>query len=76
MFYRPVQPALLDETLGRNWRVRRKQLPVSLVMLDIDHFKSFNEYGWWATVCCKIGRIAAEQVRGRIFPAAMAARNL
>ena len=34
----------LDETLQRELaRAARKQLPVSLVMLDIDHFKSFND---------------------------------
>lgn len=34
----------LDETLGRELlRAGRKQLPVAVVLLDVDHFKRFND---------------------------------
>jgi diguanylate cyclase (GGDEF)-like protein/PAS domain S-box-containing protein len=33
-----------DEQFGREWnRARREQAPLSLLMIDIDHFKQFND---------------------------------
>jgi diguanylate cyclase (GGDEF)-like protein/PAS domain S-box-containing protein len=35
---------ILDETLEREWRrMRREELPLSLLMIDIDHFKLLND---------------------------------
>ncbi|VWX54026.1 diguanylate cyclase [Novosphingobium sp. 9U] len=38
---------LFDETLAREWRrTQREQMQMSLLMIDVDHFKQFNdEYG-------------------------------
>lgn len=36
---------MIDQTLEREWsRAQRDQLPLSLIMVDIDQFKEFNDY--------------------------------
>jgi len=45
-----------DDTLDSEWkRARREQQPLSLVMLDVDHFKKFNDnYGHQAGDDCLV----------------------
>ncbi|TVR18872.1 MAG: diguanylate cyclase [Nitriliruptor sp.] len=57
----------LDETLARELhRAQRADLPVSVLMLDIDHFKEFNDtYGHAAgdTVLAEVARILLDSIR-------------
>jgi len=52
-----------DETLDKEWkRARREQQTLSLVMLDVDHFKQFNDnYGHQAGDACLVQVAAALQ---------------
>jgi len=52
-----------DETLAKEWRrAMRDQKPLSLVMLDVDHFKQFNDhYGHQAGDDCLVQVAAALQ---------------
>lgn len=56
-----------DERLSEEWaRARRDGTPLSLLLLDVDHFKKFNDhYGHQAGDGClrAVGRILAAQVR-------------
>ena len=56
-----------DLTLEQKWqRAQRRQRPLSLVMLDVDHFKSYNDgYGHLAgdQVLIVLARILAQQAR-------------
>ncbi|MCG9077987.1 GGDEF domain-containing protein [Laribacter hongkongensis] len=56
-----------DLTLKQEWRrAQRRQRPLSLVMLDVDHFKSYNDgYGHLAgdEVLITLARILAQQAR-------------
>ena len=54
----------LDETLASEWsRARRNRLPLSLLLIDIDFFKAFNdEYGHPAGDRCLRG--VADVIRG------------
>ncbi|MBI4192801.1 MAG: diguanylate cyclase [Betaproteobacteria bacterium] len=58
----------LEETLGRELsRLERKNLPLSLIMIDVDHFKSFNDtFGHEAgdAVLRDLGGILQRYVRG------------
>lgn len=56
-----------DERLAEEWaRAKRDETPLSLLLIDVDHFKKFNDqYGHQAGDAClrSLGRILAEQVR-------------
>jgi diguanylate cyclase (GGDEF)-like protein len=64
-----------DECLDREWRrAMREQRPISLIMLDIDHFKLFNDnYGHQGGDDClkKVATVIAGSVKR---PADLAAR--
>lgn len=64
-----------DERFAEEWaRAKRDGAPLSLLLIDVDHFKKFNDhYGHPAGDAClrSLGRILAEQVRR---PADLAAR--
>ncbi|MBR0707949.1 sensor domain-containing diguanylate cyclase [Bradyrhizobium liaoningense] len=64
-----------DERLAEEWaRAKRDGSPVSLLLVDVDHFKKFNDqYGHQAGDAClrALARILAAQVRR---PADLAAR--
>lgn len=64
-----------DETLALEWRrAARDQTPLSLLLLDIDHFKLFNDaYGHPAGDGC-LRRVAAEVQAAVRRPADLAAR--
>jgi len=57
---------LFDESLAREWRrCARIQKPISIVMLDVDHFKKFNDrYGHQAGDECL--KAAAKQIAGAV----------
>jgi len=64
-----------DETLAREWkRTKREKSPLSLIMLDIDYFKKYNDtYGHQAGDGCLIK--VATAISGALRrPADMAAR--
>jgi len=64
-----------DERLSEEWaRARRDATPLSLLLIDVDHFKAFNDqYGHQAgdAALRTLGRILGEQARR---PADLAAR--
>jgi diguanylate cyclase (GGDEF)-like protein len=64
-----------DETLLREWRrCQREQAPLSLLMVDVDYFKQYNDgYGHQAGDECL--KLVAETLRGRLRrPADIVAR--
>jgi diguanylate cyclase (GGDEF)-like protein len=64
-----------DETLGREWlRAARSGQTLSLMLIDIDHFKSFNDtYGHPAGDAC-LKRVASLISRALLRPADYVAR--
>jgi two-component system chemotaxis family response regulator WspR len=64
-----------DKTLENEWkRAHRDQQPLSLVMLDVDHFKQFNDnYGHQAGDDCLV-QVAAALQTSLLRPADTAAR--
>jgi diguanylate cyclase (GGDEF)-like protein len=66
----------LDETLEREWRrMRREQGPLSLLLVDVDHFQRYNDrYGRPAGDGCL--RALAQTLRGILLrPADLVARH-
>lgn len=64
-----------DETLLSEWkRAQRDESPLSLIMIDIDHFKQYNDhYGHGAGDLC-LQRVAAELVKSLVRPSDLVAR--
>ncbi len=64
-----------DEVLASEWkRAVRDKTPLSLVMIDIDHFKHYNDkYGHGAGDIC-LQRVATEIFRSLVRPADLVAR--
>lgn len=64
-----------DEALKHEWRrVRRAGEPLALLMIDVDHFKSFNDrYGHPAGDVC-LRSVAQALVRASVRPADLVAR--
>lgn len=64
-----------DEFLDREWRrAQRESKPLSLIMLDIDHFKAYNDtYGHQAGDDC-LKKVSAVIARSARRPADLAAR--
>lgn len=64
-----------DEMLNLEWnRMAREKTPLSLIILDVDHFKLFNDrYGHLAGDCC-LCRVAAALAGMMRRPADMVAR--
>ena len=64
-----------DEALALEWkRALRDATPLSLVMIDIDHFKQYNDhYGHGAGDVC-LQRVAAELAKGVVRPGDLVAR--
>ena len=58
----------MEETLERELlRVTREQLPLGIIMLDVDHFKQFNDthgHGAGDAVLRQVGNLLLEHVRG------------
>ncbi len=58
---------IFDETLAVEWRrMTREKKPIALVLVDVDHFKDFNDtYGHQAGDDClvQVGRVLAESAR-------------
>jgi diguanylate cyclase (GGDEF)-like protein len=66
---------LFDEVLEREWRrCRRSGDPIALLMIDVDHFKRFNDhYGHPAGDAC-LRSVAQALVRASLRPADLVAR--
>jgi diguanylate cyclase (GGDEF)-like protein len=64
-----------DQTLEREWRrARRSAEPLSLLMIDVDHFKLFNDrFGHPAGDAC-LRAVAQAMVRASVRPADLVAR--
>ena len=64
-----------DETLDAEWRrCARVQVPIALIMVDIDHFKNFNDaYGHQAGDAC-LQQVGAAMRRAAMRPQDLVAR--
>lgn len=64
-----------DEALATEWaRAKRDATPLSLIMIDIDHFKQYNDYyGHGAGDDC-LQMVAAELAKGVVRPGDLVAR--
>ena len=64
-----------DESLASEWaRAKRDRTPLSLIMIDIDHFKKYNDYyGHGAGDVC-LQRVATELAEGVVRPGDVVAR--
>ncbi len=64
-----------DEALATEWaRAKRDATPLSLIMIDIDHFKQYNDYyGHGAGDVC-LQMVAAELAKGVVRPGDLVAR--
>ena len=64
-----------DESLASEWaRAKRDRTPLSLIMIDIDHFKEYNDYyGHGAGDVC-LQRVATELAEGVVRPGDVVAR--
>lgn len=58
----------MEETLEREiLRAKRKQSPLGVIMLDLDHFRQYNNnFGHAAgdVILCEMGKLLTEEVRG------------
>jgi diguanylate cyclase (GGDEF)-like protein len=64
-----------DEILMREWRLSaRNRQPISLIMIDVDHFKTFNDHYGHQTGDDCLRQLAAEIVKGLARPSDVAAR--
>jgi predicted signal transduction protein with EAL and GGDEF domain len=66
---------MFDEHIARLWQqASRAQVPVALLMIDIDHFKQFNDHGGHQAGDTCLARVAAVIARAARRPLDLVAR--